>query len=65
MAAIKALPSMTPKKFSDSRLSLYLAIGIAQSFHEASIKVTLKWPNDIYYNEKKLGVFCANTIMPT
>ncbi|MEZ4631974.1 MAG: biotin--[acetyl-CoA-carboxylase] ligase [Deinococcales bacterium] len=49
------------KNFQDSRLSLYLAIGIAQSFHEASIKVTLKWPNDIYYNEKKLGgILCEH-----
>ena len=36
-----------------------MAIGIARVFREQAIEVSIKWPNDIYLENKKLaGILC-------
>ena len=45
-------------------LSLAIGVSIAQILNDNGIKVALKWPNDIYHNNKKLaGILIENTTL--
>ncbi len=48
--------------FSSEDLSLSLAIKLCEMLEEESIKVKLKWPNDILFNSKKLIGFLPRVI---
>ncbi len=40
-------------------LSLVVALIIAESLTVQNVKdIQIKWPNDIYYQGKKMGAFC-------
>jgi BirA family transcriptional regulator, biotin operon repressor / biotin---[acetyl-CoA-carboxylase] ligase len=44
------------KNFNPIGLSLYLGIGIIDALEEMGFNgIKLKWPNDLYYKDKKLG----------
>ena len=49
-------------EFSSDMLSLSLAIKLCEMFEMESIKVNLKWPNDIFYDSKKLIGFLPRVI---
>jgi len=50
------------KKFSSEIFSLSLAIKLCEMFREEGIKVHLKWPNDIFFDSKKLVGFLPRVI---
>ena len=56
-----AYPIFSPK-FSSEILSLSFAIKLCEMFNKESIKVDLKWPNDILYDSKKLIGFLPRVI---
>lgn len=39
----------------DPAITLHLAVSLGESFREAGAKVSVKWPNDLYLGEGKLG----------
>ncbi len=49
-------------EFSSEMLSLSFAIRLCEMFNMESIKVNLKWPNDIFYDSKKLIGFLPKVI---
>jgi len=49
-------------KFSSKIFSLSVAIKLCEMLHMESIKVDLKWPNDIFYDSKKLIGFLPRVI---
>ena len=49
-------------KFSSEIFSLSFAIKLCEMLHMESIKVDLKWPNDIYFDSKKLIGFLPRVI---
>ena len=49
-------------EFSSDLLSLSFAIKLCEMLSMESIKVDLKWPNDIYYDSKKLIGFLPRVI---
>ena len=49
-------------RFSSEILSLSFAIKLCEMLNTESIKVDLKWPNDIFYNSKKLIGFLPRVI---
>ena len=49
-------------EFSSDILSLTFAIKLCEMLNMESIKVELKWPNDIFYNSKKLIGFLPKVI---
>ena len=49
-------------KFSSDFLSLSFAIKLCEMLNRESIKVDLKWPNDIFFNSKKLIGFLPRVI---
>ena len=50
------------EKFSSGIYSLSLAIKLCEMFKMESIKVDLKWPNDIFFDSKKLIGFLPRVI---
>ena len=56
-----AYPIFT-SKFSSEIFSLTLAIKLCEMLNTESIKVDLKWPNDIFFNSKKLIGFLPRVI---
>ena len=50
------------KEFSSNILSLSFAIKLCEMLRMESIKVYLKWPNDIFFNSKKLIGFLPRVI---
>ena len=51
-----------PSSFS-SFCSLAAGISVAESLKKRGIKSTLKWPNDIYFSDKKIGgILCESKI---
>lgn len=50
--------------FQQFYLSRAIALGVADYLSEKLSNVSIKWPNDIYVNEKKIaGILIENTIM--
>ena len=49
-------------KFSSDLFSLSFAIKLCEMLHMESIKVNLKWPNDIFFDSKKLIGFLPRVI---
>ena len=49
-------------KFSSEMFSLSFAIKLCEMFNNESIKVDLKWPNDIFFESKKLIGFLPRVI---
>ena len=49
-------------KFSSEIFSLSFAVKLCEMFNTESIKVDLKWPNDIFYGSKKLIGFLPRVI---
>ena len=46
-----------------SLISLATGIAVVESLKKRSVECSLKWPNDIYYQEKKLGgILCESKI---
>ena len=56
-----AYPIFT-SKFSNEIFSLSVAIKLCEMLNKESIKVDLKWPNDIFFNSKKLIGFLPRVI---
>ena len=56
-----AYPIFT-SKFSSEIFSLSFAIKLCEMLNKESIKVDLKWPNDIFFNSKKLIGFLPRVI---
>ena len=56
-----AYPIFTPK-FSSEIFSLSFAIKLCEMLNTESIKVDMKWPNDIFFNSKKLIGFLPRVI---
>ena len=56
-----AYPIFT-SKFSSEIFSLSVAIKLCEMLNKESIKVDLKWPNDIFFNSKKLIGFLPRVI---
>ncbi len=56
-----AYPIFTPK-FSSEIFSLSFAIKLCEMLNTESIKVDIKWPNDIFFNSKKLIGFLPRVI---
>ena len=56
-----AYPIFT-SNFSSEIFSLSFAIKLCEMMHKESIKVDLKWPNDIFFNSKKLIGFLPRVI---
>ena len=50
------------KKFSSEIISLSLAVQLCEMLRQENIKVNLKWPNDIFYDSKKLIGFLPRVI---
>ncbi len=50
------------KKFSSEIFSLSLAIKLCEMLRQENIKVDLKWPNDIFFDSKKLIGFLPRVI---
>ena len=49
-------------EFSSEIFSLSFAIKLCEMFNTESIRVDLKWPNDIFYNSKKLIGFLPKVV---
>ena len=50
------------RKFSSEIFSLSLAIKLCQMLRKENIKVNLKWPNDIFFDSKKLIGFLPRVV---
>ena len=49
-------------KNNNSFAAIVIAIGLAEVLHKQNIQAGIKWPNDIYYRDKKLaGILCEYT----
>ena len=59
---ISAAYPIFSSKFSSEIFSLSFAIKLCEMFSMESIKVDLKWPNDIFYDSKKLIGFLPRVI---
>tara|TARA_Y100001970_G_C14226297_1_gene855896 strand:- start:945 stop:1694 length:750 start_codon:yes stop_codon:yes gene_type:complete len=49
-------------KFSSEIISLSLSVKLCEMLRQENIKVNLKWPNDIFFNSKKLIGFLPRVI---
>ena len=59
---ISAAYPIFSSKFSSEIFGLSVAIKLCEMFSRESIKVDLKWPNDIFFNSKKLIGFLPRVI---
>ena len=59
---ISAAYPIFSEKFSSEIFSLSLAVNLCEMLQQENIKVDLKWPNDIYFDSKKLIGFLPRVI---
>ena len=61
-----AISVILDKKYPSNRssfISLAAGIAVVESLEKRGIECSLKWPNDIYYQEKKIGgILCESKI---
>lgn len=61
-----AISVILDKKYPSNRssfISLTTGISVVESLKKRNIECSLKWPNDIYYQEKKIGgILCESKI---
>ena len=61
MMSVLLRPDFEPQYAS--MLTLVMGLSVAQAVRELDIEVSIKWPNDIYWNEKKIcGILIENDL---